>query len=745
MMLSMTAPPGPLTRRSSERELDGSKKRATSAGGINRNKTEGDEGDGSSASATALAAARVAAVRRKTDLMPTIPSPRDRDLAALAPSRPHSSRHMRSPGRAYSMSRLDVLSRPRKRPTTPSPSAATSADPSLSRSMTHLAHQPPAHTAAGVSLGRSGKTRSMSQLNAPVPPPPRPTRAERLRRKARHAASSHSPLEQSPSPGMRSGEVTPSRPQSALSQHSVTSSISGGMTTSVTSSNVRSRPVATPRRPRPYSIAVTGISSAPDTPRQSLSSEHRAGKSGASANEKPPLPKVHTTKKQPAPAKPELAKKPSEKIKSTKSSAATTPKATPLQSPGVEAPPLPPSSDNPVVDVTTLTTATTLVANGGDVAGAFNETVAATHRTDQPLTPTEVASSDKVVAVAAADAKPLPAAKVEQPTPEQLQPATTAAAQPQNVQPDTLHELPESDMTASMIARKITTEEEAKAALAERRRLAREQAEREAEMERQRLEAERLAEEERLRVEEEEQKRAEEEQLRLLEEARLAEEQRLQEAIKETQKREEEERRRKEEEEKLKKEKEEADRKAKEEAEKQRQEMEIRLKKEEEDRQARRKRVEAIMLRTRGKGTTPTSTPSKDGDELYDSPSDELKMSANNGVVEQFLAAERNQPTAVVLDQPPSPPQPPAPVPSKHNGHRNGHDHNDEALEKNNITNNLLDLSSLETSQPTGEILQPSPGDTTTNGKLANEDSVNFNNQSFIAFQDSNTVNDLLS
>lgn len=39
--------------------------------------------------------------------------------------------------------------------------------------------------------------------------------------------------------------------------------------------------------------------------------------------------------------------------------------------------------------------------------------------------------------------------------------------------------------------------------------------------------------------------------------------------------------------------------------------MEIKLKKEEEDRQARRKRVEAIMLRTRGKGTTPTNTPTK--------------------------------------------------------------------------------------------------------------------------------------
>jgi hypothetical protein len=43
-------------------------------------------------------------------------------------------------------------------------------------------------------------------------------------------------------------------------------------------------------------------------------------------------------------------------------------------------------------------------------------------------------------------------------------------------------------VSASMMAKiRITTEEEAKAALAERRRLAREQAEREAELEKQRL------------------------------------------------------------------------------------------------------------------------------------------------------------------------------------------------------------------------------------------------------------------
>lgn len=86
-------------------------------------------------------------------------------------------------------------------------------------------------------------------------------------------------------------------------------------------------------------------------------------------------------------------------------------------------------------------------------------------------------------------------------------------------------------MTASMIAKKITTEEEAKAALAERRRLAREEAERQAELERQRLEAERLAE---LKAQEEEAERQrlfEEESTRLAEQQRRGEEERLRKAI----------------------------------------------------------------------------------------------------------------------------------------------------------------------------------------------------------------------
>lgn len=52
---------------------------------------------------------------------------------------------------------------------------------------------------------------------------------------------------------------------------------------------------------------------------------------------KPPLPKVHSTPKKPSTPKATEVKKPTEKlIKNVKSSPRITPKATPLQSPGVE-------------------------------------------------------------------------------------------------------------------------------------------------------------------------------------------------------------------------------------------------------------------------------------------------------------------------------------------------------------------------------------------------------------------------
>lgn len=137
--------------------------------------------DGSS---TPIPITTVRAARRKTDLMPTLPSPRD-----LTPGRGQTSRPIRSPGRAYSMSRLDQLAQPRK-PRIPAPPPPPH-EGSLSRSMTHLAQQP---------LRKKDTSRSMSQLSSPPAPPPRQTRAERLRRKAREAAARSPSAEQQMSP-----------------------------------------------------------------------------------------------------------------------------------------------------------------------------------------------------------------------------------------------------------------------------------------------------------------------------------------------------------------------------------------------------------------------------------------------------------------------------------------------------------------------------------------------------------------
>ncbi|XP_046669498.1 MAP7 domain-containing protein 1 isoform X3 [Homalodisca vitripennis] len=668
MMLSMSAAPGPLTRRSSERELDGSKKRATSAGGINRTKQPdgrtsiydvfqwdstvaggstplspvvppslslgGDEGDGEeSGTVTPVPTAGTPssrAARRKTDLVPTLPSPRD-----LTP------RPMRSPGRAYSMSRLDVLAQPRK---PRAPVVEEPRDPSLSRSMTHLAARP---------LRRVDMSRSLVHLSGQPVPPPRATRAERLRRKA----------------------------------------------------------------------AAVRAESVPTSP--GLSAEHRNAKSPATApdKDKPPLPKVHATKK-PATPKPEAPKKPTDKIKSSKSSASPTPKATPLQSPGPE---------STIVSETVVTTSESETA-GSTVTSETTVSTSVVETVNSDSGESVTVTTESTVGVTVVETS------VPQPTPTSAPPQTqeveAPVAQLDTIPQEPATDLAECDMTASMLAKtRITTEEEAKAALAERRRLAREQAEREAELERQRLEAERLAEEQRLREEEEEQKRMEEEQLRLLEEARQAEQERLRQAIEEAQKREEEERLQREEEARQKVEKEEAERKAREEAEKQRQEMEIRLKKEEEDRLARRKRVEAIMSRTRGKGSTPNSTPSKeDGD---DSPGEEGSRPEPRRLTdqEQFLHSERSHSAANTTT-------------ARQNGHQNGVDN---VVEQKNVTNNLLDLSIESVGVTETQILAPTTT-TPTNGKLVNEDNVNFNTgpptNPFIPYQDNkkqDTVNDLLS
>ncbi|KAF2367412.1 Microtubule-associated protein 7 family [Trinorchestia longiramus] len=144
------------------------------------------------------------------------------------------------------------------------------------------------------------------------------------------------------------------------------------------------------------------------------------------------------------------------------------------------------------------------------------------------------------------------------------------------------------------------TEEEYKAVLAEKRRLAREARERELEMERIRQEEEAARE-----------RREEEEMLRLMEEQKKAEEKRLRLAIEQADREREEEIKRKAEEEKQRLEAERL------EAERQK-EAEEKLRKEEEERQSRKSRVAAIMARTRKAGSltpnkTESKTPSEDG------------------------------------------------------------------------------------------------------------------------------------
>ncbi|XP_065201937.1 MAP7 domain-containing protein 2-like isoform X6 [Planococcus citri] len=635
VMSMSVACPGPLTRRSSERELaNGNKKRATSAGGLLDRKGDGEGKENNASEVGATLLTQRSAARRKTDLMPTVPS-RDATQSSCVSRNSSVCSSRRSPGRAFSMTRLDQLSQPRKPKTILTEQKGLSeANTDMSKSMTHLAGRSSGGGSGGSgadageksqSLKRCATSKSMVHLG-----PPRMTRAERLRKLAREGNSSSAPTsakrQATSPPGSRSGETTP-RPQSALSQHSGSSGVGP----------VRPRPMTAPsRKARPNSIAVTGVTSIADSVKQSGSGG--GGKSPLSEN-RPPVPKVHVTKKYSSKGDAAAGRKiSSDKPKSSKSSTSTTPKETPIHSPTVEL-----STENSFSE-----------SESGD-------RIQTTVKTETTISVTS--SSDK-----------LGHHVVSETVVEQKSDDTEGVC-----------DSTECDMTGSMTSsqiRRITTEEEAKAALAERRRLAREQAEREAKLEQQRLEAERLAEEERLRREEEEQRRMEEEQLRLLEEAKKSEEERLRQAIEEAKKREEEERQRKEAELKSKLEKEEAERKAKEEAERQRIEKEERQKKEEEARLVRKKRVEDIMSRTRANRSTPKATPTKDNnsenneENLNGVNNKEIFDNTNNNSNEQFLISERGE--------------------NGSSNNLNSKQNGVHSVTPSNVTSNLLDLSDFD-------------------------------------------------
>ncbi|XP_043283099.1 ensconsin-like isoform X13 [Venturia canescens] len=587
-------------------------------------------------------------------------------------------------------------------------------------------------------------------------------------------ATSAGGLDRKPGEGVRSGEVTPnspSRPHSSMSQQSGSS---------VGSSNVNLRPrTTTPRRPRPASIAGTGVSV---TERHNLVGDIKVTK-----DSKPPLPKVHSTPKKPTtPKVTDPPKKPTDKlIKSARASPRITPKATPLQSPGAEHPPLIRENTTEIIkhnngnkELKTEEKNEEKKDQGTEKAEDSQDLGGDLDKDDSKIT----SNAESNVSVSSSRAAKESANVVHEVSGQVAQHAITKVEKKDEhinggkkaaVEPEVKSEpeIEEIDMSASMIAKiRITTEEEAKAALAERRKLAREQAEREAELERQRLEEEERLEEERLRAEEEEQRRLEAETLRLAKEAQECEEQRLQQAIEEAKRREEEDRKRREEEARLKIEKEEAERKAREEAEKQRLEMVERLKKEEEERLQRRKRVEAIMLRTRGKNqsNTPTKGEGGESDKMKeDSPSDENKPApgSNRGedvmtasliseATQQFITVEQqvnhdgnNTQTDIVrngtnhrnginesktlLESNAHQDNVEGVGGGELNGHHTNHGNgidsqsitlDNATVKQNNVTNNLLDLTDFDTlsNSSRGPILELS-------SNLSNEDSLNSN------------------
>ncbi|XP_067645583.1 MAP7 domain-containing protein 1 isoform X8 [Eurosta solidaginis] len=697
-----------LSRRSSERELTDSsaKKRATSAGGTDRH-----EDDNVDSHATQIVFRSVG--RRKTDLMPTIPSPRDGHYG----SRSSLSHTPRTPGRAFSMSRLDQLAQPirrngehirailererreqmelldeteslgggRRRVGTKSRydsggsrsvGVGTGSNSAMSRSMTHLVGGRAKYTlstsstVAGVSGGGGGVACNNDNSFRPLNGGQRDTTCS------------------------RSGNVTPggnistSRPGSAMSTSTNLS----------TSGYVARRSMPLTRKQRPASIAGTGLSledlnkhkkdnrppvkastpstatSAQSTPKRtsnimstsmivSSSTRLSSAEKKTPAKRDPVLPKSSTPKSLSKTnssdrlnrssnnnimSKSLISPSPSqtintnnskiEKDKVTAYEQNKTETVTPIQSKdeknslniakseevGFTAGTLTsPTSES--VDVTPTQGPTSVDSNITESIASTAENLGATGvGVDEAAMPAAATSESKTEpsnvegdSYEHKHAEQKPTATPPQPQPRAQNGNSKENSEMRELTPPTQNGENNDLMSASMIAKsKITTEEEAKAALAERRRLAREEAERQAELERQRLEAERLAELKRQEEEAERQRAFEEEANRLAQEQRRAEEERLRQAIEEAKQKEEEERRKRQDDEKQRVQREEADRKAKEEAEKQRLEVAERLKREEKEREERRKRVEAIMSRTRkggaGVGITPNSTPVKE-------------------------------------------------------------------------------------------------------------------------------------
>ncbi|XP_036336523.1 inner centromere protein isoform X7 [Rhagoletis pomonella] len=517
--------------------------------------------------------------RRKTDLMPTIPSPRDghygsRSSLIHTPRTPGSRSGNVTPGGHISTSR-------------PGSAMSTSTNISTSgyvarRSVPATRKQRPASIA--------GTGMSLEDLN-------------------KHKKDNRPPVKASTpsSTTTTSAQNTPKRTSNMMSTSMIVSSSSRF-------SSAEKKPSAKRESVTPKATTPKSLSKTPSSDRLNRSSKDVMTKSLISPSPSQTITKSEKDKvtaveqkKEESPA-PVQSKEEKNSLNIAKSEAESTTADT------IAAAPTEPTMVTAPASVASESIGTESLGSTIEVIGEIEHAV------------------ESLVSVTEAKIEPSPAVESvepkqaeQQPAPPQPQPRSQNGSKENSevreLSPPTQNGESNDLMTASMIAKsKITTEEEAKAALAERRRLAREEAERQAELERQRLEAERLAELKRQEEEAERQRAFEEEANRLAEEQRRAEEERLRQAIEEAKQKEEEERRKREEEDKQRVQREEADKKAKEEAEKQRLEVAERLKREEKEREERRKRVEAIMSRTRrgggggggGSATTPNSTPVKE-------------------------------------------------------------------------------------------------------------------------------------
>ncbi|XP_026470520.1 proteoglycan 4-like [Ctenocephalides felis] len=189
---------------------------------------------------------------------------------------------------------------------------------------------------------------------------------------------------------LRSGDITPSlsgsssRPGSALSTQNASS---------VGTGTVVRRPASAPRRPRPASIAGTGVSADNSASRLGINGERPKSTIDKEGASKPPLPKVHAAPRKSVPSKPETPKRTiTEKVSrpnSVKASPKLTPKATPLQSPGDGSTKLDTTISKQAVEVTNTTIVKTETINGKtEVSVEEEQTVVTTTPSGEVLTET---------------------------------------------------------------------------------------------------------------------------------------------------------------------------------------------------------------------------------------------------------------------------------------------------------------------------------------------------------------------